>query len=81
VLKEVTMLSPTMKQATPSAGSDSRPYVIAKNLCKYYPISGFGHRVVKSVDDVSLTTVFRRAIAARRHRARTSSQSEFPRLR
>ncbi|QCL72870.1 ABC transporter ATP-binding protein [Agrobacterium tumefaciens] len=49
------MLSKAMTQMPPSAENSSRPYVVAKNLCKYYPISGLGHRVVKSVDDVSLT--------------------------
>ncbi|WLP54747.1 ABC transporter ATP-binding protein [Agrobacterium fabrum] len=49
------MFSKPMTQMPPSAENGSRPYVVAKNLCKYYPISGLGHRVVKSVDDVSLT--------------------------
>ncbi|MFF2321156.1 ABC transporter ATP-binding protein [Agrobacterium sp. NPDC058088] len=49
------MLSKAMTQMPPAAENSRRPYVVAKNLCKYYPISGFGHRVVKSVDDVSLT--------------------------
>ncbi|QXC51560.1 ABC transporter ATP-binding protein [Agrobacterium salinitolerans] len=49
------MLSKAMTQMPPSAENSGRPYVVAKNLCKYYPISGLGHRVVKSVDDVSLT--------------------------
>lgn len=49
------MLSTATTQTPPPAENRSRPFVVAKNLCKYYPISGFGHRVVKSVDDVSLT--------------------------
>ncbi|WP_296070948.1 ABC transporter ATP-binding protein [uncultured Agrobacterium sp.] len=49
------MLSTAMTQTAPSAETMPKPFVVAKNLCKYYPISGLGHRVVKSVDDVSLT--------------------------
>ncbi|KJF69311.1 ABC transporter ATP-binding protein [Rhizobium nepotum] len=49
------MLSIAKTQIPPSADSNKPPYVVAKNLCKYYPVSGLGHRVVKSVDDVSLT--------------------------
>jgi peptide/nickel transport system ATP-binding protein len=47
-------LAATM-QSPPSAGSKKTPYVVANDLFKYYPIPGLGHRMVKSVDGVSLT--------------------------
>ncbi|EHJ99533.1 MULTISPECIES: ABC transporter ATP-binding protein [Rhizobium/Agrobacterium group] len=49
------MLSTVKTPNQPQAAGKIKPYVVANNLCKYYPISGFGNRVVKSVDDVSLT--------------------------
>lgn len=49
------MLSTVKTPGRPEADGKIKPYVVANNLCKYYPISGLGNRVVKSVDDVSLT--------------------------
>lgn len=49
------MLPVSTTQTSSPIDGKKPPYVVAKNLCKHYPISRLGHRVIKSVDGVSLT--------------------------